>query len=174
MPTGKFFTSKFITPGLAGYPNQFGTVLITKNTLDRFIHTLVGRPVIVKHQEVTNKNVKDIEVGRVSKVYYSDVDGWYYCEGIITDDEAVELIHNGYSVSCSYNVTELDDRGGTENNVKYDVEFLNGVFTHLAIVNNPRYEKAEIICNSKDNDLVEELTNKVMNELESLVKEVRG
>ncbi len=42
-----------------------------------------------------------------------------------------------------------DDAGGTENNIPYDIEFLDGVFTHLAIVNNPRYERANIVFNSK-------------------------
>lgn len=37
----------------------------------------------------------------------------------------------------------------TENNIPYDIEFLDGVFTHLAIVNNPRYERANIVFNSK-------------------------
>lgn len=29
------------------------------------------------------------------------------------------------------------------------MEFLDGVFTHLALVNNPRYERANIVFNSK-------------------------
>lgn len=37
----------------------------------------------------------------------------------------------------------------TENNITYDIEFLDGVFTHLAIVDNPRYERANIVFNSK-------------------------
>ena len=52
-------------------------------------------------------------------------------------------------VSCSYDVKTADDKGGTENNIKYDMEFLDGVFTHLALVNNPRYERANIVFNSK-------------------------
>lgn len=52
-------------------------------------------------------------------------------------------------MSCSYNITLANDEGGLENNVHYDIEFLDGVFTHLAIVNNPRYERANIVLNSK-------------------------
>lgn len=52
-------------------------------------------------------------------------------------------------MSCSYDVKLADDAGGTENNIPYDIEFLDGVFTHLAIVNNPRYERANIVFNSK-------------------------
>ncbi len=42
-----------------------------------------------------------------------------------------------------------NDEGGSENNIKYDIEILDGVFKHLAIVDKPRYEKANIIFNSK-------------------------
>lgn len=52
-------------------------------------------------------------------------------------------------MSCSYDVKLADDAGGTENNIPYDIEFLYGVFTHLAIVDNPRYERANIVFNSK-------------------------
>ena len=52
-------------------------------------------------------------------------------------------------MSCSYDVKLADDAGGTENNIHYDIEFLDGVFTHLAIVDNPRYERANIVFNSK-------------------------
>lgn len=52
-------------------------------------------------------------------------------------------------MSCSYNITLANDEGSLENNVHYDIEFLDGVFTHLAIVNNPRYERANIVLNSK-------------------------
>ncbi|MBQ8475742.1 hypothetical protein IJ531_01625, partial [bacterium] len=40
-------------------------------------------------------------------------------------------------------------RGGVENNIPYDKEFLKLNFTHLALVDNPRYERANIVFNSK-------------------------
>lgn len=57
-------------------------------------------------------------------------------------------------MSCSYNITIANDEGSLENNVHYDIEFLDGIFTHLAIVNNPRYERANIVLNSKTEMLV--------------------
>lgn len=151
LPSGKKFKSRFIQPGLAGYPQQYGNVLITKESLDKFVNTLEGKPVIINHQEVTTKNVADIEVGRVHNVWFNDEDGWYWCDGVLTSQNAIDLINDGYSVSCSYNVSDFTDKGGTVNNIKYDMEFLDGVFTHLAIVNNPRYEGADItVINSGD------------------------
>ena len=89
-------------------------------------------------------------MGVVSNVWFDDKDGWYWCDGVIWDETAQNLITDkGWSVSCSYDVKLADDAGGTENNIPYDIEFLDGVFTHLAIVDNPRYERANIVFNSK-------------------------
>lgn len=54
-----------------------------------------------------------------------------------------------WSVSCSYDILKADDKGGSENNIKYGMEILDGEFKHLAIVKNPRYERANIVFNSK-------------------------
>lgn len=144
---GRPFKSRFIQAGIAGYPKQFGNVLITKETLDKFVNTLVDKPVIINHKDEIKK---EDEVGKVTKVWFNSEDGWFWCEGYLTDETAINLIKDkGWSVSCSYDVLLLDDEGGTENNIKYDKEFLNGKFTHLAIVENPRYERANIVVNSK-------------------------
>lgn len=144
---GRPFKSRFIQAGIAGYPKQFGNVLITKETLDKFVNTLVDKPVIINHKDEIKK---EDEVGKVTKVWFNSEDGWFWCEGYLTDETAINLIKDkGWSVSCSYDVLLLDDEGGTENNIKYDKEFLNGRFTHLAIVENPRYERANIVVNSK-------------------------
>lgn len=41
-----------MTPGIAGYPGQFGNVLIKKETFDKFINSMVGVPVIVNHKDL--------------------------------------------------------------------------------------------------------------------------
>ena len=111
---------------------------------------MVGVPVIINHKDLSSENVGDERVGVVNSVWYDEKDGWYWCDGIIWDETAQNLItDNNWSVSCSYDVKTADDKGGTENNIKYDIEFLDGVFTHLALVNNPRYERANIVFNSK-------------------------
>lgn len=113
---------------------------------------MVGVPVIVNHKDLSKDNVDDERVGVVSNVWFDDKDGWYWCDGVIWDETAQNLITDkGWSVSCSYDVKLADDAGGTENNIPYDIEFLDGVFTHLAIVDNPRYERANIVFNSKTN-----------------------
>ena len=111
---------------------------------------MVGVPVIINHKDLNDKNVDDERVGVVNSVWYDHKDGWYWCDGIIRNETAQNLItEKNWSVSCSYDVKTANDEGGSENNIKYDMEFLDGVFTHLALVNNPRYERANIVFNSK-------------------------
>jgi hypothetical protein len=143
---GKHFKSRFIQPGLAGYPGQFGNALIKKENLDRFVHTLRNKPVTINHKD---KITEEDKKGEVFNVWFNPDDGWYWCDGIIFDDEAINLINNGWSVSCAYDFTKADNSGGTENNIPYDIEFLDGEFNHLALVDNPRYEGANIVFNSK-------------------------
>lgn len=148
---GRHFKSRFIQPGVAGYPGQFGNVLITKESLDKFINTMVGVPVIINHKDLNTDNVDDERVGVVNSVWYDEKDGWFWCDGIIWNETAQNLITDkNWSVSCSYDVKTANDEGGSENNIKYDIEFLDGVFTHLALVNNPRYERANIVFNAKE------------------------
>ncbi len=134
-------------PGLAGYPGQYGNALIRKENLDKFIYTMKNKPVVINHQsDITD----DDKVGEVMNVWFNPKDGWYWCDGVIWDETAQNLITDKeWSVSCSYNYTKYNDEGGTENNIPYDIEFLDGEFTHLAIVDNPRYERANIVFNSK-------------------------
>ena len=139
---------------------------------------MVGVPVIINHKDLTAKNADDLRVGVVNSVWYDKNDGWYWCDGIIWDETAQNLITDkNWSVSCSYDVKLADDKGGSENNIKYDMEFfarrITGIllvvlsfcivgvnimsavkdrgtaFHELALVSNPRYERANIVFNSK-------------------------
>lgn len=144
---GKYFRSRFIEPGVAHY-NELGDILITKETLNKFINTMVGCPVIIDHKDVTDKNVDKLRVGVVSKVWFNEYDGYFYCEGILTDPEAIDLVKNqGWNVSCAYSFVS-DNTKRLHNGKEIDMEFTNGEFLHLALVQDPRYEGANIVVNS--------------------------
>lgn len=149
---GKRFKSKFIQPGLVKIEGH-GIVLLKKETIDQSLKSMIGSPVIVLHQDVTNDNANELRCGVISDAYFNEPDGWFYCEGIIWDEEAQQYIQNGWKVSCSYDFLSYNDEGGDENNIHYDKEFTKLNFTHLAIVNNPRYERANIVFNCKINNL---------------------
>ncbi len=111
------------------------------------INTFIRVPVIIDHKD--NIAPED-ENGKIQNIWFSPEDGWYWCSGIITDDKAIKLIEEGYSVSCQYPITEYKENleGKLHNGNPYDKEILNGVFEHLAIVKNPRYEGAFIAVNA--------------------------
>lgn len=152
---GRPFKSRFLQAGLVKY--DFGVCLLKKETIDKFVNTFVECPVIIDHKD----NLTDSDrVGTIQKIWFSADDGWFWCSGIITDEKAIDLIENGYNVSCQYRITDyIDNEEGKLHNANpYDKEILDGVFEHLAIVENPRYEDAFIAVNAyiaKNNDFKE-------------------
>ena len=142
---GRPFKARFLQAGLVKY--DFGVCLLQKETIDKFIDTFKGCPVIINHKD----NITEADkVGVVQNIWFSDKDGWYWCDGVLTDDKAVKLVENGYNVSCQYAITDysINNDGKLHNGNPYDKEILNGLFEHLAIVDNPRYEGAYIAVNA--------------------------
>jgi len=154
------YRAYYIEPGLADYTAEgIGVVLVQKPALDAMMSTYVGKPVVnLEHTELepeelfnmSVEKVKDFADGVIAAAGYDAEKGWYWTDMMIWDEETLDNIKNGFSVSCAYDVTEADEKGGTYHNVPYDEEVLNGEALHMAIVPNPRYEKAWIIKNSKN------------------------
>lgn len=142
---GRPFKARFLQAGLVKY--DFGVCLLQKETIDKFIDTFKGCPVIINHKD----NITEADkVGVVQSIWFSEQDGWFWCDGVLTDDRAVKLVENGYNVSCQYAITDysINNDGKLHNGNPYDKEILNGLFEHLAIVDNPRYEGAYIAVNA--------------------------
>ena len=123
---GRQFKARFLVPGLVKY--DYGVCLLTKENADKFIQGFTGCPVIINHQTVTDDNVKDIAVGDIFSVWFDEKDGYYWCNGILRDKEAIKLINEGYSVSCQYLITEYSDNtsGALHNGNPYDKVIENG------------------------------------------------
>lgn len=155
---GRRFESRFLQAGLVKY--SFGVCLLSKEVIDRFAYKFVGCPVIIDHKDITDANAKDERVGVISKVWYNEYDGWFWCEGVVFDDEAISLIKDkGYNVSCQYNIDDYTENtaNALHNGNPYDITILDGTPEHLAIVKNPRYEEALIAVN-KGEDMKAENT----------------
>lgn len=151
---GRRFETRFLQAGLVKY--SFGVCLLDKEVIDKFIYNFVGCPVIINHKDVTNESAKDDRVGVISRIWFNERDGWYWGEGVIFDQEALDLIDQGYNVSCQYEITEYSSTGGIHNGNNYDKTILNGKPEHLAIVQNPRYENAMIAVNAMEIEEMEE------------------
>lgn len=145
---GKYFSARILQAGLVKY--SFGVCLLEKEVIDKFIYEFVGCPVIIDHKDVTEENAKDERVGVISRVWFDQIDGWFWVEGVIFDEKAISLINDGYNVSCQYEISEYANNvtDALHNGNKYDKVILNGKPEHLAIVKNPRYENAIIAVNA--------------------------
>ncbi len=162
---GRKFVSRFIEAGVAHY-QDLGDVLITKETLDKFIHTMECCPVIIRHKEITEKNADRERIGVIADAYYNENDGWYYCSGVIWGKQAIDLVKNqGWNVSCTYDFVS-DNQVKTHNGKKIDMEFIDGNFLHLALVPNPRYERANIVINSKEDEALLTVENESEQDLD--------
>ena len=58
-----------------------------------------------------------------------------------------------------------EGEGGVYHDMKYDVEFMNGDFEHLALVENPRYEEATIVLNSKGESIRKKKINETQDDV---------
>lgn len=139
------YSCKFLEGGIVSYEDsQAGIALLKKETIDRMSASFIGKPVIIDHQSVGPEDFSKAAVGYVIGVSFNPQDAWFYADFIITDDAAKKCIEeDGYSVSCAFNVLDVG-AGGLWHDIKFDGEILDGSFTHLALVTNPRYEESKI------------------------------
>lgn len=168
--------------------------LVKDEALKKMNATFEGKPIYIRHvDEVNMDTLKEDANGYVVKSFYNEFDGAWWAE-IIADDEAQGYIEKGWAVSNAYLPTELGS-GGVYHDINYDKEVKNGVYEHLAIVNNPRYEEAVIMTpeeykdynecrkaeleklkNSKENNMLsdeekKELLDSLKNSLAEIVKD---
>jgi hypothetical protein len=173
-PWPKEYEANFIEPGIVHYQDLGAckkcglagacgagqceptgeVVLVDNDALARMAKSFLGKPVIDKeHADVDGGTIARGEGdGIVTRVWQDEKSGWWKCRYFVWDPETQHHCESAaYSVSCAYNPTEVDSDGGTYHNMDYQQKILNGEYTHLAVVTNPRYEGARIqLVNSKD------------------------
>lgn len=159
MAGAKRYRAYYIEPGLADYSAEgIGLVLVQKPALDRMNSTFVGMPVVnFEHTDLEPDELFDLEQsaveefadGVIAATGYDDSSGWYWADMMVWDEDTqANIENNGYSVSCAYDVINSAG-GGSYHNVHYQEEVIDGVYKHMAVVPNPRYEDAWVIRNSK-------------------------
>lgn len=171
----KQFRARILEPGIVSYQDQgCGNALLKKETLDQYIHTFVGRPLILardnmnrptyKHAKVRPANLERMADGYISNVEYNQADGWWYAVGTVHNDEAKQAIEEIGFVSCAYDVTGLGG-SGEYHNLPYQEEITAFEGEHLAIVDRPRYEEATIrLLNAKtkqNHTMIKWILNKI-------------
>lgn len=146
----KPYSCNFIEPGIVSY-RDIGIVLVKKEALDKMAKSFEGCPVFNgMHKDVSARDFTDnLKDGTVDSAVWNPQTGWFDARFFADNADTIRNCEGGsFSVSCAYDVTKWGP-GGVYHNIPYAAEVLDGVYTHLAIVPNPRYEAARIIYNAK-------------------------
>ena len=149
------YATRHILPGLVNYDDiGLGNLLVEKETIDKMRSTFAGRPVF-DDGHVNNASGDDFKTGRadgiVTRAWLNPDDGWDWVEYLVWDPVAKKHSESSaYATSNSYFPVYDRAGGGLHNNIPFSKRVVDGKYTHLAIVTNPRYEGSRIvICNSK-------------------------
>lgn len=138
----KIFYCKHIAPGVCAYEDE--TILIGEEALKEMDKTFAGKPIYVNHQKVDLEKIQQEADGYVAESFYLPEDGCHWAKMIIVSDKGQEAIRKGWKVSNAY-VPDEFGIGGEWHNIPYNREVMKAHYTHLALVDNPRYEEAEVM-----------------------------
>lgn len=155
-----FYFCRHMQPGTARYKDE--TILLDTTCMQKMAKTMPRVPVYINHQDVDVENIHQAD-GFVTECFYNPLDGWLWAKFMVISDDAKLAIQNGYSVSNAYHPTQFG-QGGTKNNVEYDREVLDAEFSHLALVEDPRYEKAKVYTPDQYKQYQQELNNLLNNQ----------
>ena len=124
----------FLIPGLCSYEDKGdGVWLFQKTAIDHSVGSFIGKPVQIGHGEGNQV------VGYVCDVKFDEYLGAYVADFFLLDEQAEGMVSSGdHFPSCGYTVEEQGE-GGIYNQLEYSMEVLKANFTHLAIVDSPRY-----------------------------------
>ncbi len=144
------FSCNFLEDGIVSYEDmEAGIAYLSNEAIERMAQSFIGKPVCIKHQKINPDNYEQLRrdgtiVGNVTRVWKNPEDGWWWCDFIVdTEEGRKRVLEYKDKVSCAYTVLDTKE-GGVWHNIPYDVEVLEGSFTHLALVGNPRYEDSKI------------------------------
>lgn len=158
---------KIICPGLVHYEDLIaadgqvysGEILADKEFLDKIAPTLEGKPIVnwdhrkVKPEEFTKGTFQGLIASpahfnrkwdAVINEWVDAGDGYYHAKGYVWDQATLKNIQRGFSISCAYKVRTWEGKSGTHAAVPYADAAKEGFYTHIAVVETPRYERASI------------------------------
>lgn len=138
----KIYYCRHIAPGVCGYNDE--TIFIGEECLKNMDKTFAGKPLYVEHQQVDLEHLRETADGYVIESFYLPEDGSHWAKIIVVSDKGHEAVNKGWAVSNAY----MPDNFGGEgewHNIPYNREITDAHYTHLAIVENPRYEEATIM-----------------------------
>jgi len=149
----RLFTGKHLEPGTVCYDQPDGTkktYLLTREAIAQMRPSIEGKPIVGAAGNFDHKNVapSDFEDGVVDGIVVEGFDcgdGWDGIKFMVWDPETKKRCIGGeYQLSCAYVPLDVLEEPGLWHNIPYDAVIKSGEYTHVAVVNNPRYAGAVI------------------------------
>lgn len=120
-------------------------ILLEEQTIKNMNPSFVGKPVYVEHVEgVDLENIQEEADGYVVDSFWNSTDGKCWCKFIVVSDQGKQAIRSGFKLSNAY-IPTGESAGGMWHGMPYQKEITAGVYEHLALVRNPRYEESMIL-----------------------------
>lgn len=142
---GEVFFGLHFCEGVAEYADPSGgeahRIFIKDDVIRRMGPSFSGRGLHVNH---VNDDAPPAPDGYVVESFFNEADGRHWVKFMVTTQAALDVLKKGWTLSNAYRITNSGP-GGRWHNVEYQQEVLDGVFTHLGIVPNPRYEESIVL-----------------------------
>jgi hypothetical protein len=181
--SGKIYYGLHFQPGVAEYkdiPKEDGSplrIFVNSDTARKMDPSFAGKPIFVKHKTEVNEEEFSKAVGYVVESFFNKTDGNHWAKFIITKDEGEEKIRDGWALSNAY-FRVKESAGGRYHGVDYDTQVNEGMYEHLAIVNDPRYEESKVLTPDQfkqyNSEKEQELLKLANSKNEKTKKERRG
>ncbi len=137
-----------MSPGVVQYTDTEGApyrILVGPEAISRMNPTFSGKPIFTKHVDFKDlEEAKQDPDGYVVDSFFNQADGHTWTKIMAVTDRANEAIRGGWRVSNAY-MPKSWEAGGKWHDVDYARELLDAEFTHLAIINDPRYEESIVL-----------------------------
>lgn len=144
----QLFYGLHMTEGLAEYAEgrpKPERILLSDDLLGQMDQTFQGCPVFVNHRfDVDEENFAQDSDGYVVRSFFNEADGKHWAEFLVTSEDALRKIDQGWTLSNAYDV-ESWGVGGRWHGLDYDREVTGAGYNHLALVPDPRYEESIIL-----------------------------
>jgi len=145
-PAQRFF-GLHMNPGIAEYAQKGVTLLLSEKTVKDMNPSFSGCPVFVGHVDAVTLELLQSKPGVVVRSFFNEVDGHNWVEFMVWGEDAISKLKSGYRLSNTYAI--LDSRppnaGETWHGASFTKEVLKATYTHLAIVNDPRYDESIVL-----------------------------
>lgn len=164
--SGKIYYGMHFYPGLAQYSEpgkEPFRIFLNEDTLRKMDASFAGKPIFVEHVDEVHSDLNELRKeadGWVTESFFNSVDGKHWVKMVIVSDRGDRAIKNGFRLSNAY-VPQLNGKPGEWNGITYQNEVVDGIYEHLAIVDNPRYDESIIMTPDEFKQYNENLQNEL-------------